>query len=140
MGIEAFVWPYEGGEPAAFRFADVLGAFGPAVAGWDPEHGCLHLNFGGPAETCDVFCDKDAATTGRARGLMIARPVRHTALWDGVLRLLAGSHAVLFFSDDSTPRVWDLASVAHIPADVLASLGTPVRVQTPADILATHER
>ena len=138
-GIEAFVWTYDWGEPASFRFADVLEAFGESVAGWDAEHGRLRLEFDGPPDTCDVFCDKDAADTGVVRGLMIARPVRHSALWDAVLRIMSRSHAVLFFSDETTPLFWDLRSVVHFPEDLIASLGTPVCVRTPGDIVARHE-
>jgi hypothetical protein len=135
MSTEAFVWRYEHGEPAPFRFDDVVNAFGEAVAGWNPESGSLQLDFGGPAETCEVICDKDAAETGEARGLLISRPVRAAALWQSVLRILSENHAVLFFSDDTTPLLWDLQSVAHFPKELIAELGSLVQVRTPEDIL-----
>lgn len=135
MGVEAFLWPYEGGEPSAFRIDDVLEAFGDAVAGRDPESGRLRLDFGGPPEVCDVFCG-EASPAGLVRGLTIDRPVRSLGLWRGVLRLMSGRHAVLFFSDDTTPLFRDPASAGHLPPDLLAELGTPVRVETPEDIVA----
>lgn len=138
MAIEAFVWCYENGEPASLAFADVLNAFGEAAGDWDPEAGCLPLDFGGPPDSCDLFLDKDAARTGRVRGLLVSRPVRAVGLWQGVLRILSENHAVLFFSDDTTPLFWDLKSVEHFPEDLIASLGTPVRVRTPEEILAHH--
>jgi hypothetical protein len=135
MSIEAFVWRYENGEPAAFQFDDVLNAFGEAVVGWNPESGSLQLEYGGPAETCEITCDKDAAETGEVRGLLISRPVRAAALWQSVLRILSENHAILFFSDDTTPLVWDLQSVAHFPQDLIAELGSPKQVRTPEEIL-----
>lgn len=140
MSIEAFIWPYEKGEPASLEFAVVLKSFGDAALDWDAEVGRLPLQFGGPPNTCDVFCDKDAAETGRVRSLMISRPLRHESLWQAVLRIMAGGHCVLFFSDDTTPLFRDLQSVRHFPADLIASLGTPVCVRTPEDVIASHER
>ena len=60
MGVEAFVWAYEHGEPAPLRFATVLQAFDEAGAKWDLDSGCLHLDFGEPENTCEVFVDEDA--------------------------------------------------------------------------------
>jgi hypothetical protein len=139
MSIEAFIWPYENGEPSSLEFAAVLKAFGDAALDWDAEDGRLPLQFGGPPNACDLFCDKDAAEMGRVRSLMISRPLRHESLWQAVLRIMAGGHCVLFFSDDTTPLFRDLRSVRHFPADLIASLGTPVCVQTPEDIIASHE-
>jgi len=140
MAIEAFVWSYKNGEPTPIRLANVLRAFEEAGAKWELASGCLHLEFGGAPHTCDVFVDTDAAETDRVRGLMISRPIRTAALWQGVLRILSEQHAILFFSDDTTPRLWDLHSLEHIPADLIASLGTPLQVRTPEDILAGHAR
>lgn len=139
MSVEAFVWPYENGEPSSFAFVDVLNAFGQSVVAWEPEFGCLHLELADPPDSCDVFCDKDAAETGRVRSLMVSRPVRHAGLWEAVLRLMSGSHSVLFFSDHTTPLFWDLRSVEHFPADLIAELGKPVCVRTPDDVMASHD-
>jgi hypothetical protein len=139
MAIEAFVWSYENGEPTPLRFASVLTAFEEAGAKWELEAGCLHLDFGGAAYTCDVFLDPDATETDRVRGLMISRPIGGAALWQAVLRILSEQHAILFFSDDTTPLLWDLQSLEHFPADLIASLGTPVQVRTPEEILAGRE-
>lgn len=138
MAIEAFVWAYENGEPAPLRFSNVLQAFEEAGAKWELESGCLHLDFGGAANTCDVFIDTDAAKTNRVRGLMISRPIRAGALWQAVLRILSEQHALLFFSDDTTPLLWDILSLEHFPTDLIASLGMPVQVRTPEEILARH--
>lgn len=140
MSVEAFVWPYENGEPATLAYTDVLNAFGSLVTSWEPEHGCLHLGFTDPPDTCDVYCGRDAAETGRVRSLMISRPLRHAALWRAVLRIMSENHVLLFFSDDTTPLFWDLRSVDHFPEDLIADLGTPVRVRMPHDIVASHER
>lgn len=139
MAIEAFVWSYENGEPAPLRFARVLQAFEEAGAKWKLDAGCLHLDFGGAANSCDVFVDPDAAETDRVRGLMVSQPVRAGALWQAVLQILSEQPSIVFFSDDTTPLLWDLHSLAHFPADVIASLGTPVQVRTPEEILARHE-
>jgi len=134
MAVEAFILAYQDGEPARLSFTEVLEAFGESVVGWDPQDGCLHLDFGGP-DTCEVFADKDAAETGRVRGLLISRPIQAAGLWEPVLRILSRHHAVLFFSDDTTPRVWDPRSLKHFPEELIATLGRPVSVRTPADIL-----
>ena len=83
----------------------------------------------------EVWCGKDAEETGETRGLLIFRPTKHPRLWDSVLQLMSVNHAMLFFDDDTTPLFWDLDSVAHFPADLIANLGTPVRVRTPEDII-----
>lgn len=140
MGIEAFVWPYENGEPAAFSFSAVLGAFGDLVASWEPEFGSLHLRFTHPPDTCDVYCGRNSAETGLVESVMISRPTRHPELWKSVLSLMSQSHSFLFFSDDTTPLVWDLQSVRHFPQDLIADLGEPACVKTPDEILALHER
>lgn len=140
MGVEAFVWTYENGEPSPLSFADVLSAFGELVASWEPKYGCLRLEFTDPPDSCDVFCGTDAAETGRVRSVMISRPVRHPELWRSVLRIMSEHHTLLFFSDDTTPLIRNNEAVAHFPDDLIAELGKPVCVRTPDDIIASHER
>ena len=139
MATEAFLWAYENGEPATLRFSEVLKAFGDSVAGWDPRYGRLRLEFTSPADGCEVFCDPDSAETDRVGGLMISRPIRHPGLWQAVLRILSEHHAVLFFADETTPRFWNVESAKHFPDDLIAGLGTPQRVRTPEDIIASLE-
>ena len=138
MSTEAFVWPYRHGEPTTFAFAEVLSAFGQSVTRWDAADGCLQLDLG--EDSCTVFCGKDVAETGRVPSLTIFNPVRLSALWQPILRLMSESDAVLFFSDDTTPLFWDVRSASHFPPDLIESLGAPRAVRSPEDIVAIHEQ
>ena len=134
MGAEAIVWIFRDGEPASLQFSDVIGAFGEAVHDWDPVSGRLHVEYDSEIDSCDIFCGKDAMETGRVRSLLIDRPVANPRMWEAVLKIMSLGHVLLFFSYDTTPRFWDIASVSHFPDDLIASLGIPVRVRTPQDI------
>jgi hypothetical protein len=140
MGIEAFVWIYRDGEPASLPFSEVIAAFGDAVRDWDPEFGRLRLEYGSEIDSCDIFLGKDAMQTGRVSSLLIDRPIVNPELWEAVLKIMSLGYALLFFSDDSTPRFRDFASALHFPKDLIASLGTPVMIRTPQDINENRER
>ena len=140
MGIEAFVWVYRNGEPTSLPLSEVIGAFGDAVREWNPESGHLRLVYGSESDSCDIFCGKDVARTGRITSLMIDRPINCPELWEAVLKIMSLGHALLFFSDDTTPRFCDIASASHFPKDLMASLGTPSRVRTPQDFIEGRER
>ncbi len=142
MGIEAFVWVYQNGEPASLPFSDVAGAFGDAVREWDPESGRLRLVYGSEIDSCDVYCCKGEGVkqTGRVTSLLIARPIGNPEFWEAVLKIMSLGHALLFFSDDTAPRFRDIASASHFPKDLIASLGTPLRTRTAKDIIESRER
>ena len=140
MGIEAFVWIYRDGEPASLPFSDVIGAFGDAVREWNPESGRLHVEYRSAIDSCDIYCGKDVMQTGRVTSLLIDRPIGNPALWEAVLKIMSLGHALLFFSDDTTPRFRDAASAEHFPMDLIASLGTPLKIHTPQDIMEGRER
>ena len=139
MGIEAFVWIYEDGEPASLPFADVIGAFGDAVREWNPEVGRLRVNYGSEIDSCDIFCGKDVMQAGRVKSLVFDRPPGNPEFWEAVLKIMSLGHALLFFADETSPRFHDTASAAHFPKDLIASLGTPLTVCTPQDILAGRQ-
>jgi hypothetical protein len=134
MAVEAFVWFYQDGEPVEIEVAEVLNAFGGAVAMWEPETGRMQLDFGDPSDTCEIYVDREAASSGFVSGLLISRPVQAPRLWSGVLELMSAHHGLLFFSDDTTPRFRDLADAAHYPPDLLQELGALVEVSSVADI------
>jgi hypothetical protein len=140
MGTKAFVWIYRDGEPASLPFPEVIGAFGDAVREWDPEFGRLCVGYSSEIDSCDIYCGKDAMQNGCVKSLTIDRPVGNPKLWKAVLEIMSLGHAVLFFSDDSTPRFRDIGSASHFPNDLIASLGTPSTIRTPQDIVVGRGR
>ena len=136
MAGEAFVWFYRDGEPLDLPMAEVLNAFEVAVSRWEPETGRLQLDFGSSADGCDVFLDPAAAQRGKARGLLISRPTQAQGLWEAIFRLMSAHSGLLFFSDDTTPLVCNLAAVAHYPNDLIRELGNPLLVGAPGEIIS----
>jgi hypothetical protein len=135
MGNEAYLWSYREGDVALFAIADVIQAFGSAVQEATSESNPLRLEYDSKIDSCDVFlCEDESDTPGYISSLMIARPCSNPSFWNSILSIMRQGHFLLFFSDDTTPLFWDLASAEHFPADLIESLGTPTQVRDASEI------
>src|SRR6188768_3552519 len=102
MSVEAFMWCYRLGENAAIPLGYVLDVFRPNTESFDSEGGILHLRFGGPEDTCDLYLGARAVEREATAGISISRPLKAPRLWECVLEIMRRENVILFFSDDST--------------------------------------
>lgn len=135
MSIEAFVWNYCDGEQCPLSFDEVMKVFSGLETDWDAEHGRLEVTISGPPNVVDIYFGREAESTRQIAGLTISRPLRHDDFLDCLFAILNLGHAMLFYSDETTPIFRDLRHTAHYPPDLLAELGVPRVALSPRDLL-----
>jgi hypothetical protein len=88
----------------------------------------------GPCDECVVFLNPLGDSDELIHFLTIERPCRDERLWLDVLSILRLGNGVLYFPGGS-PVMVDILAAEHLPSAMLASLGEPVLVDGPWDIL-----
>jgi len=103
MGIEAFIWNYQDGEPIGFDFPTVRDLLSTDDVSWIGEHGCLRVRFKDPNDCVDIYFGKDGPTTNHIEGIMVSRPITHPDFLRRVFRVMELGDVMLFYSDETTP-------------------------------------
>lgn len=133
MSFDLFFSSYRDGQPHALPESFWRGPVAPHVASAEP--GCLCLRYDdGTASDLHL----SAAETDHP-GAMLSRPGPHPALWAAMLTWLRQEGVVLMVPGDVPPLVGSPHSARHLPADLLATMGEPVVIERPEEILAWIE-
>lgn len=136
MSIEAFIWNYRDGEPIGFDYATVREIFSTAQTESLDQYGCLRVWFQEPDDVVDIYLGgREAAESGEVAGIMVARPIRHSAFLERLFQVLQLGDVMLFYSDETTPVFRSGADAGQYPADLLAQLGEPRYVNAPEELV-----
>ena len=127
MSFDLFVGCFRNGEKATFRRSLVDEHFGQYVTAREPN--CLTLTFEDKWESYLYADDADVIES-----LCINRPAASEELFSAMMSFLRSESLVLYMPGNCPPLVADESVIAHLPKDMVASLGTPVLLSSWHDI------
>ena len=76
-----------------------------------------------------------SVTEAGASGFVVSRPSTDSALYEALLHVLR-HEGVVAYAPGSAPIVGNPATIAHLPASMLVSLGQPILASTSAELAA----
>lgn len=129
MGTEIYVNRFRKGEPLPFSPGAVEQSFSEPVA--ERQDGDLALRLGGPDEPINVV--QFSPTRNDATAFAVERPLDDLRLYEALLSVLLQEGSVAY-APGSPPVVGVKASMAHLPEDMVASLGSPVVALSAAEL------
>ncbi|KAA8996931.1 hypothetical protein FJU30_19950 [Affinibrenneria salicis] len=157
MSFDIFLQSFEQGQPALFPFSIVETAFQNAIRGREiddnryffaleypvPSSGEPEtILMGGDAYPCvvsdsaDLYCTTEPGPSGPATySFMVNRPAAHDDFWTALLKILQTTHSALFWPGDNALVVGQAETIAHLPADMIETLGQPYLVSTARQIV-----
>ncbi|HEY1315319.1 MAG TPA: hypothetical protein VGE92_15665 [Steroidobacteraceae bacterium] len=128
MSYDLFVGCFVDGEKARFPRERLESYFGPYIT--RREQNCSTLDFGAHG-TSYLYC----ADQIQIDGFSINRPVGAPELFQALFDALRAGPLVLFAPGDCPPLIGDAQHSVHVPAAMVAALGTPVVLRSAAEIL-----
>jgi hypothetical protein len=131
VSLEIFVVFFSDQEPATVPRTIIETAFGPFVVRVEP--GLMQLSFPDDGEA-DVFVD-DAAEVG---GMMISGPPPNPEFWESLFDILRQTRSALFWPPGQLV-VANPGAIEHLPPDMVESMGEPIVVSAPSEILQAIE-
>jgi hypothetical protein len=128
MSFAACVQWFDGGHPASVPLALVENVFGATIS--HREDARWHLRHG--VQDC---CELHLKTRPRDEviALTVSRPCDAPNLWEGIHTLLRAGNGVCYWPGGA-PLIASPGVAAHLPEDILSSLGEPVVVVNGAAI------
>jgi hypothetical protein len=127
MSFDLFVGCFRDGKKSTFQRSVVEEHFGPYItarqAGW------VTLTFDDDSRSY-LYVDDEVAVDG----FSINRPVACAKLYEALLSVLKSENLALYMPGNCPPLVADAAVAAHLPKEMITSLGTPVVLRSWHDI------
>jgi len=133
MSFELYVQSFKDGEPAGIPLGVIRTAFGGFLS--EQERDYWHITYG-PSDSCELALSALPNSLAQVHCITIARPCSNPRFWSSLIELLSIGNTVLYFPGCSGPMVLNAGAAAHLPPDMLASLGKPIVVSSGADMLA----
>lgn len=127
MSFAVWVQWFEAGLPSSIPAVVVERAFGASVTRRDGSRWLLRH---GDHDVCELGVK--AGPPAEVVGLTVSHPCGAPALWDAILTVVRERHGVCYWPGGAV--VASPEAVAHLPNDVLASLGNLVVVSNGANI------
>lgn len=131
MSFEVYLQCYEFGEPAGLRRDAVRALFPVVESGSEADYWLVKYD---DANTCRISVNAAHVDRDSLTALCVLRPCGAPRLWEALLATMHLGHVVLYFPGCRCPLVADEAATAHLPADMIESLGVPALVRTGRDI------
>jgi hypothetical protein len=128
MSLDLDLSRWHGGAPWPMATASFLAPFLPLVARREPR--CLVLGLPNDQDSA-LLVDWSALAVSSAT---LNRPVDDLMLWQALHDALRQPGMVLIVPDAVPPLIGGAASAAQLPADMVAALGAPAVVDSPAEI------
>ena len=136
MSFVVFLQRFSGGSPAGFSAAALRDAFGDALS--ELEEDFWQVSYG-DGQSSDLFLATLGSDPAVFHSVSVHRPCSHARLHESLWALLGHGGSILHFPGGSAPLSRDPAIAGHLPAALLADLGTPLQLDDPARILGAIE-
>jgi hypothetical protein len=130
MSVEIYVSRFQSGIPANFQQAVLRVAVQPFLSRVESNAYFLKLHGAGLADTV-LFAD---TVSEYIHSFTVSRPPSDVRLYRALLMLARVSGAVIY-APGSPPVVCSRESAAHLPEDMIQSLGSVVHVQSAEELL-----
>jgi hypothetical protein len=132
MSFEVYVQAFERGEESGFPPELIRRAFGEYVH--ELETDFWQARFG-TTESCDLFLQPATENPSLFHSISIHRPCTDLRLWEAVYQLLGVPGSLLYFPGGEAPLTRDAHVAAALPPDMLESIGSPLLVTSPNELL-----
>ena len=127
MSFDLFVGCFRNGRKGTFPRSLVDDYLGPYVTAKHP--GCLTLTFDARSESY-LYVEE----APEIDGFCINRPCTSSKLYDALLSLLRSDNLVLYMPGNCPPLIANPSVTAHLPKDMVDSLGAPVVLSSSDEI------
>ncbi len=127
MGFDVFLQWHEFGGPASVPEHTVRKAFGEMLVSEDAH--CLRLSEG------DVYLGGSKDGGDGVSSVTVSRPTDSKQLWDAVYSLLRVGYGVFYFPGGG-PLIASSQAAAHLPPELVETLGPAIVAQSGADLAA----
>ena len=123
MSLEFYFLPYHQGQPASLPRAELRRLFPVVDAESEPDYWRIRYD---ATHECAIGLTPVDGRPDLVASFCIYRPCAAPRFWNDLLTVLRLGPVALVFPGDAPPIVGSHATVAHLPADVIASMGTPL--------------
>jgi hypothetical protein len=130
MSYTVFISAFRDGSPLPFPVAPVREAFEPHISGGDSTSWRLRYD---DLNSSDVYLHFVDGSSTEITGLSVHRPCGDRRLWDALAAVLRLGPVVLYA--DFAPLIFEHATAAHLPKEMVEALGSPVCITTGDEIL-----
>jgi len=128
MSFDLFFQTFQSGVPAPFSTALIEKGFGPYASERSPGRWVLRYPNGG---FCELYVDAEQETE---TSFMVARPPDSPEFWRTLLDLLQQTPSCLYWPGGG-PLIANPMVRNHLPPDMIESLGEPIVVSAPEQII-----
>jgi hypothetical protein len=128
MSFDLFLQSFKDGAPTTFPTALIEKGFGPYAAIREPRCWVLRYPNGGYGE---LYVDAAQESLGH---FMVARPPDSPEFWRALLDLLQQTSSCLYWPGGG-PVIANPTVRNHLPPDMIQSLGEPIFVSAPEQIV-----
>lgn len=137
MSFEAYLACFQDGEEGYFPTTVVDEAFAPFVTGRDPEFSLWTVTYNdAPSilDQTDLYLNRDPEDASRCSGVTLARPSGNPHLFDSLLKILKTTNSTVYSGGECPPMVGRIETIAHLPPEMIETLGSPVVVSSGGEI------
>jgi hypothetical protein len=133
VSFDVFLSVFDHGDLSGIPLSTVRECFGRHVEVAEGAYWKLRYD---AENSCNVDLSIDPADPNRVQGLAINRPCGDSRFWNAIFKLLQAGNIVVYFPGGAAPLVASEGVKAHMPPDMVESLGNPIIVDSGAAILA----
>ena len=131
MSLELYFLPYDQGQPASFPRAELRTVFPLVEAESEPDYWCIRYDAN---HECAIGVTPVVGRPELVASFCVYRPCAEPRFWNDLLTVLRLGPVAMVFPGAAPPIVGSAATIAHLPADVIASMGPPMVADTGAAI------
>jgi len=133
MSFELYVQSFKHGEPAGIPRGVIRAAFSGSLS--EQERDRWYISYSS-SDSCSLALSALPDSPGQVHNITVERPCSNPHFWRSLVALLSVGNTVLYFPGCIGPLLLNAGAAAHLPQDMLASLGEPIVVSDGAEILA----
>jgi hypothetical protein len=132
MGFEVYVQCFDHGAPGGAPRAAIRALFPVSEAESEPDYWLVWYD---EIEQCRFYISALKSDAALVECVCVDRPCGDMRLWDGLLEVMRMGPAALYFPGSAPPLVASEAAAAHLPPDMIESMGQPLVVRSGQEIL-----
>jgi hypothetical protein len=137
VSFEVYVQCFQRGQPGGVPRAAVRPLFPVVEAESGPDYWSVRYD---DRNSCRVGITPLESDPALVEALCVYRPCGDPRLWESLLAVMRLGPVALYFPGDSPPLVAGEASGEHLPADMVAALGSPRVVRSGQEIVEIIRR
>jgi hypothetical protein len=131
VSFEVYLQCFERGEPAGIDRDFVRSLFPVIEDDSEPDYWSVRYD---SVKAFHVSVGSMETNPSKVTSLGVMRPITDMRLWDALLQILRSGNVVLYWPGCSSPLVASEPTTAHLPSDMVETLGKPIVVKTSREI------